>query len=53
MQNADLRRVVGVAHLGDTLEVLIAVKTDTGRTCAVIVGDECRRRHLGGDGERE
>ncbi len=53
MEDADLRGDVGVAYLGDAFEVLIAVKADAGRTPAVIVGDECRRRHLGGDRKRE
>ena len=53
MEDADLRCDVGVAHLGDAFEILIAIKADAGRTPAVVVGDECRRRHLGGDGERE
>ena len=53
MKDSDLRRVVGVPHLRDPFEVLIAVKANARRKSIFIVGDECRRRYLGGDGERE
>ena len=53
MEDADLRGDVDVAHLGDAFEILIAVEANARRKPVVIVGDECRRRHLGGDGQRE
>ncbi len=53
MQDADLRRVEGVAHLGGAFEILIAVEADARRASRVIVGNECRRRDLGGDRQRK
>ena len=53
VQDADLRGVVGVAHLRDAFKILVAIEVNAGRASGVIVGDECRRRHLGSDRERE
>ena len=53
MEDLDLRCHVGVANLRDPFEVLIAVEVNARRKPVVIVGEECRRRYLGGDGEGE
>ena len=53
MKDADLRRLVGVARLGDSLKVLITVEVNACRTSRVIVGYKCRRGDLGSDREGE
>ena len=53
VQDTDLRRVVGVAHLGDAFKILIAVEADARRTPSVIVGNERRRRDLRSDCQRK